>query len=392
MLARARGLTDRLIELRRQIHMHPELAFQEVETAALVARTLQDLGLRVHTGVGGTGVVAYLGKGPPVVALRADMDALPLEEANDVPYRSRVPGVMHACGHDAHVAMVLGAAMLLRETPPPVGEVRFVFQPAEEASDAEGKSGAFHMVEAGAMEGVEALIGLHVNSNLDTGKIRVGPGYLSAGVDTFHATVIGRGGHGAFPHRVVDAIYLTAQVLNALYAITSRRLDPTKPAVISVGSIHGGEADNVLPSEVTLSGTIRFFEPQVCQDIKRELERAFGVARALGGDYRLEFEREYPAIPEDAELAGLVQQVGEDLLGADNVLPPELGMGAEDFGILAAGAKATMFSLGARSTGKDAPGHSPHFDIDEQALPIGTAILAASALRYLANAANRDER
>jgi len=383
MLHRARQLQDELIRLRRQIHMYPELGFHEHRTAALVAETLSSLGLRVQTGVGGTGVVGYLGEGPPVVALRADMDALPIQEANDVPYRSQVPGVMHACGHDAHVAMVLGAAMLLTETPPPAGQVRFVFQPAEEVADDEGKSGAFHMVDAGAMEGVEALLGLHVHPNLDVGKIRIGPGYLSAGVDTFHATIIGQGGHGAFPHRALDAIYLTAQVLNALYAAISRRLDPTKPAVISVGSIHGGDADNVLPSEVALSGTIRFFEHEVCQDIKREMERAFGVARALGGDYRLEFEREYPALPEDPELAELVRQVGADLLGAENVQPPELGMGAEDFGVLAAGAKASMFSLGAKREGEAVPGHSPHFDIDERALPIGTAILTETTLRYL---------
>jgi IAA-amino acid hydrolase len=226
MFERARDLYPQLVEWRRQIHMHPELGFQEEKTAALVAETLARLGLRVQTNVGITGVVGILGEGLPTVALRADMDALPIQEANDVPYASQTPGVMHACGHDFHTAMLLGVATLLSETPPPRGQVRFLFQPLEEGIDTEGKSGAMRMVDDGALEGVDAIFGLHVYADMLSGTIGVIPGPAMAASDAFRLTVRGRGGHGAYPHKSVDPIVLAAQVINAIQTVVARRIPP----------------------------------------------------------------------------------------------------------------------------------------------------------------------
>ena len=381
-LQQAQAIQDELIRLRRIVHQHPELGFQEQRTAALVAETLQKLGLRVQTGVGKTGVIGYLGQGQPVIAIRADMDALPIQEENDVPYASRVPGVMHACGHDTHVACALGAAMLLSRDDLP-GQVRFLFQPAEEMQDEEGKSGAMRMVEEGAMEGVDAVIALHISSEVPLGVIRVSAGAVSAAVDTFYGTVRGQGCHGAYPHKGVDPIYLQAQVVLAIHAIASRRIDPVKPAVVSVGSVHGGQADNVIPDAVQLTGTVRSMDEEVRRQLHQEIERAFGVARALGGDYELRIEWGYPVMYNHPDIVELIRQVGADLLGAENVQEEEVGMGAEDFGYMTQKVPGAMFSLGGQLQGKPRPAHSPIFDIDERALPIGTAILVETVRRYL---------
>ncbi len=212
MLERAKALQADLTRWRRTIHQHPELGFQEFKTAELVAETLRSLGVKVKTQVGKTGVVGFLGEGKLVVALRADMDALPIQEANDVPYASQVPGVMHACGHDAHTAILLGVAALLHEEELP-GQVRFLFQPAEEVADEEGKSGAARMIEDGAMEGVDAVLALHVDSSQPVGTIEIDGVYISAGIDTFYATLMGTGCHGAYPHRGVDTIFISGTPL-----------------------------------------------------------------------------------------------------------------------------------------------------------------------------------
>ncbi len=392
---RAQALQDELSRTRREIHQHPELGFQEVRTGALVADTLQRLGIAAQSGVGKTGVVGRLGSGQVVVALRADMDALPLQEENDVPYKSQTPGVMHACGHDAHTAILLGVARLLAEEharAPLPGQARFLFQPAEEVSDKENKSGATRMIEDGAMEGVEAIFSLHVNSARKVGEVEVGPALISASVDTFYAAIKGDGGHGAYPHRTVDPVYLTAQVLTALYAIISRRIDPLKPGVISVGSIHGGMADNVIPERVELSGTIRSHDEATRARLREELERALAITRPLGGDYALRIDPGYPVAHDAPALAELIRGVASDVLGADNLHPPRIGMGAEDFGILALQARegGTMFGLGVvGGESTQYPGHSPHFDIDERALPIGAAILTEAILRYLEGKAQK---
>jgi len=382
MLKQAQQLQDRLIAWRRQIHIYPELGFHETRTAALVADILASLGYRVRTGVGRTGVVGERGAGPPIVAIRADMDALPIQEANEVPYASTVPGVMHACGHDAHTAIALGvAALLAGETFP--GTIRFLFQPAEEVADEEGKSGASRMIEDGAMEGVEAVLGLHVNPRQPTGDIMVEEGPASAGVDTFHVSITGEGVHAAYPHRGVDPIYIAAHVILALNGIVSRRLDPFNAAVVSVGAIHGGQVSNVIPEEVRLSGTLRYETAEVQRLLHAEIERALGVARALGGDYQLTLEIGYPPMINDAGVTSLLRQVVTDLLGADHIRPRDRGMGAEDFGYFSALAPGAMFGLGCRIEGDERLGHNPRFDLDEACLPIGAAVLAEAAMRLL---------
>jgi amidohydrolase len=382
MLHRAQEMQDRLVAWRRDIHMHPELGFQEVRTADLVARELESLGYQVRTGVGRTGVVGERGDGHPIVAIRADMDALPIQEANDVPYASQVPGVMHACGHDAHTAIALGVATLLAEESFP-GTVRFLFQPAEETSDEEGYGGASRLVQDGAMEGVDAVLALHIHVASPVGQITLDPGPSSAGVDTFWATIMGRGAHGAYPHTGLDPVYLAAHVLLALHGIVSRRLDPFDPAVITVGSIHGGTASNVIPDSVELSGTIRYQDADVQRAIHAEVERALAVARTMGGDYRLRIQTGSPPVMNDAGLVRQVEQVVADLLGPGHTGPKAKGMGGEDFAELTALVPGVMFRLGCRIEGDEREGHSATFDIDERCLPIGAAVLAETALRLL---------
>ncbi|HUW95665.1 MAG TPA: amidohydrolase [Anaerolineae bacterium] len=384
MLEAAYGLHDTLVALRRRIHQHPELGFQELETARLVAETLTSLGLTVDTGIGKTGVVGHLGHDGPTVAIRADMDALSISEANDLPYASRVPGVMHACGHDAHTAMLLGAAMLLSRMELP-GRVRLLFQPCEEGTDAEGKSGAMRMVDEGVMGGVDAVIALHVDPRVETGQVKVGEGPICAAADAFAVTIVGIGCHGAFPHLGVDPVFISAQVITAIQGIVSRRIPPEEPAVVTVGSIHGGTAANVIPPEVLLKGTIRSMKENVRRQLWEELRKSLELSRALGGDFQLEIRPGFPVLSNDAAMAGLIRQVATDLLGEDNVQRETAEMGAEDFSILASEAPGAMFSLGVKRPGseKTLQLHSPNFDVDEEALPIGAAILGEAARRYL---------
>ena len=382
MLNRARSMQERLTCWRREIHQYPELGFRETRTAALVAGVLQSLGYRVRTGVGRTGVVGDRGDGHPIVAIRADMDALPIQEENDVPYASCIPGVMHACGHDAHTAILLGVAMLLAKEPFP-GTLRLLFQPAEEVSDKEGMSGASRMVQDGAMEGVDAVLALHVYPACRVGEIAVEAGPASAGVDTFWVTITGQGGHGAYPHKGIDPIHIAGHVILALHTIISRRVDPFEAAVISLGSIHAGRAANVIPDKVDLSGTIRYQQPDVQRQLHTEIERALEVARALGGDYTFRLEDGGPPMINDAAVVEVIRQVAADLLGVENVKAGERTMGAEDFGRLSSLAPGAMFRLGCQIVGEERRGHSPTFDLDERCLPVGVAVLAESALRLL---------
>jgi amidohydrolase len=384
MLKQAQELQSQLVAWRRDLHMHPELGFQETRTAAVVAEALGKLGYRVRSGVGRTGVLGELGQGRPVVAIRADMDALPIQEANPVPYASTLPGVMHACGHDAHVAMALGAAQLLAGASWP-GTVRFLFQPSEEAGDAEGLSGAPRMIEDGAMQGVDFVIAQHVDTDTPVGTIRIDAGPASGGVDSFFGQVIGRGAHGARPHEAIDPFCLAAHVILALNTIVSRHLSPFDPAVVSLGSIHGGHTQNVIPDQIDLTGTLRYTESRVQNQIHAEIERAFQVTRALGGDYKLRFERGSLPMMNHPDAVELIRNVAGDVLGPEHVLSMEKDLGAEDFATFLAAAPGAMFLLGARRTGDERLAHNPRFDIDEAALPVGTAILAASALRLLNN-------
>jgi amidohydrolase len=387
MLNKAQNIASQLIDWRRDFHRHPELGFQEKRTAARVAQVLEGLGYRVRAGVGKTGVVADLGQGAPRVAIRADMDALPILEANETPYASTMPGVMHACGHDAHTAMVLGVATLLA---PEIakdenlhGSVRMLFQPSEEANDSEGISGAPRMIHDGAMDGVDAVLALHVDPLTPVGDIRIAAGPFSGGVDSFFATIYGKGGHGAWPHATIDPIYLSSLVILALHGIVSRRLDPFAPAVVTIGSLCGGQAENVIPDRVELSGTIRFLERQVQGQIHTEIERALQIARTLGGDYQLKIVKGTPPMHNDEGVVQTIRQAAADLLGVEHIFPPLDSLGAEDFGCFSEIAPGAMFSLGCGFIGERHMLHNPHFDLDEGCLPIGAAILAETALRLL---------
>lgn len=383
-LKAAEALRDEIVGWRRQIHMHPELGFQEKRTAALAAGVLRGLGLQVREGVGRTGVVGSLGSGHPCVAIRADMDALPMQEVNDLPYASQVPGVMHACGHDGNTAMALGAASILVGLPNrPQGEVRFLFQPCEENVDAEGKSGAQRLIDDGALDGVDAVMTLHVMSTMPAGHVAVSGGYMLAAADSWEATLTGQGCHGAYPHLGVDPFFLLAQVIQAINGIVSRRVDPLRPGVVSIGAIQGGEAGNIIPREVQLRGTIRSFDDETRRCLHQELERALALARALGGDYTLALREGVPATYNDPAVAETIRAAAASLLGADAVAAQEAGMGAEDFAFMLQRAPGVAFQFGVQRGDEQRLHHSPDFDFDDSVLFKGAAVLAEAACRLL---------
>ena len=390
MLQRARTLSEPLVSLRREIHRQPELGFQEHQTAQLIATRLAQLGIAVRQGVAKTGVVGDLGTSGPRIALRADMDALPIQEENDVPYASQVPGVMHACGHDVAVACLLGAAQLLAEEAAAGrldGRVRFLFQPSEESQDAEGLSGGMRMVREGVMDEVDAVVALHVWADAPVGEMTVREGTMTAYPDKFVLVVKGQEAHGAYPHRGFDAIVLSAQVINALQTVVSRRMDPTRGRVLTIGTIQGGAKDNILAGKVSMTGTIRTFEPETRAALLAEMERACGVARALGGDFELQVIPGYVPVVNDRAITALVRQVGADLLGAGNVHEAPLEMGGEDFSYFAEKAPGCFFFLGGATTGEPKRlHHHPRFDVDERCLPLGAALLAEVTVRYLRRA------
>ncbi len=338
--------------------------------------------------MGKTGVVGELGAGDgPTIAIRADMDALPILEANDTPYRSETAGNMHACGHDGHTAMLLGVAHLLKQEFAGGGlrgKVRFLFQPAEEDTGGEAMSGAPMMIRDGALDGVDAVIALHVDSTQPLGEITIRAGRSSAAVDTFRAWITATGGHGAYPHEGTDPLWMLGPLLMALHGIVARRINPLQPAVVSLGEIRGGAASNVIPAEVFLQGTLRSFDPEVREQLLEEVERALALVRAFGGDYRLEIERGYPAGQNHPEASAWLERTAIDLLGQGAIDKTRAGMGAEDFAYMTQQAPGAMFKLGAAVGDFTRAHHTPVFDIDERALPIGSAILAETARRFLA--------
>jgi len=384
-LEKAKTIEEQIIEWRRDIHMHPELGFEETRTSRMVADTLKEMGIEVEVGVAETGIVARIGEGAPRVGIRADMDALPIDEANDVPYKSQTPGVMHACGHDAHTAILLGVARMLTEMDDrPAGEIRLLFQPSEEKwRDSDGHSGGSLMVEEKAADDLDAVIALHVSSTDPVGQVSITTGNALAAVDTFEGTIIGEGTHGAAPHNGLDPIWLQAQVINAIQAIRSRRLNPTDSSVITVGAIHAGSAPNVIPNEVKLLGTIRSYTEEVRSEQHKLLEEAFAMARHYGGDYTLKISRGYPSMYNDPDVASLMREVSVDLIGADKTKEGKPGMGAEDFSYMSQKAPGTMIMLGAKYDDMNRPHHSPIFDINEEAFHVGAAVLAESAIRLL---------
>ena len=389
LLDRARGFEAELIDLRRSLHQTPELSFAETGTAARLATLTGALGWTVRTGVGRTGVVAELANGAgPVIALRADMDALPIQETNDVSYRSTVPGVMHACGHDAHMSMLVGAARLIADARQrgdmPTGTVRLLFQPSEEASDSDNKSGATRMVEDGAMRGVDAVFGIHIGAHLSSGIAFISPGSIMAGSDIFTASVRGKAAHAARPHEGVDAIVLASHVILACQNAVARRLAPRQEGVLTIGMIEGGTAENILADSVMMRGTVRYFDEDVRNVLHRELESACRVGDVLGGKVELDLRHGYPPVINDARATQTALNAVRSTLGGENVQSFEPMMGAEDFAILAREAPGCFFWLGAALT-PAREHHHPNFDVDESALAKGAASLAACALAALSD-------
>jgi len=384
MLEKAQKHQDQIVAWRRDFHMYPELGFKETRTAGIVADELRKMGIKVQTEVGITGVVGTLGEGSPVVGIRADMDALPIQEENNVPYASQTPNVMHACGHDAHVAILLGVAKMLSEMPDrPPGEIRFIFQPSEEEWDEELGSGAVRMIEDGALEGVDRILALHVISEIPRGQVEVVSGVFSAAADTFSGEIIGKGGHGARPHETVDPIFIFAQVVNAISGIRSRQIDPLCPSVISLGSVQGGTADNTIPDRVVFNGTIRSFDNVTRKQLFEDLEQALAVSRTFGGDYILTIEDGLPGMYNDPEVAELLGQVVVDLIGVEYLQPGKADTSADDYVYMTQLAPGAMFVLGVEPEGIPRYHHSPNFDIYEGDLHIGAAILAETTCRLL---------
>jgi amidohydrolase len=383
MLKQSHAIYEDLVHWRRDFHLHPELGFTEKRTSEIVANELEKMGYKVRRGVGRTGVVADLGdENGPTIAIRADMDALPIVEADDREYASLTPGIMHACGHDSHTSMALGvAALLVKEKFP--GRVRFLFQPSEEMGDDEGISGAPRMIEDGALAGVDFVIAQHVDPHEPVGTMAISAGPASGGVDSWFGKIIGMGGHGAYPDQTVDPFYILSHVIMALNAIVSRRLHPFQPAVVSIGTLNGGFAQNVIPEMVEITGTLRYADPEIHPQIREEIRRAFEISRNLGGDYELRFEYGGPPMINHASAADLLREAGIAVLGKENVHPMKPTLGAEDFGSFTEKVPGAMFTLGTLIEGDERILHHPRFDIDERAMPVGTAILAEAVLKFL---------
>ena len=381
------AVRDELIADRRHLHANPELAFEEHETAAYVAARLRSLGIETQTGVGGTGVKGVIrgGRAGRTVMLRADMDALPIQEESDKPYRSTRPGVMHACGHDGHTAILLAVARILAARPETLaGNVVLCFQPAEERPP----GGAIKMIEDGVMDDpkVDAVFGLHLSSQ-PVGTVGMRGGASQASADTFRAEIIGVGGHAARPHAAVDPVLIAANVVTTLHTIVSREVDPLQSAVITVGTIQAGTVPNVIPRSATLSGTVRTLDEDVRQKLaKRIQETIVGIARAMGGDATVDYAFGYPVMVNDEAMTEFVRSVAHEVVGEERTRynhPPI--MPSEDVGYFISRVTGCYFNLGVLNEAKGitVANHNPGFDIDEDAPPVGVAMLVRIVERYL---------
>ncbi|MGL5081401.1 MAG: M20 metallopeptidase family protein [Microcoleaceae cyanobacterium] len=382
-----RDLHPRLVYWRRQLHQRPELAFQEKLTAEFVAHHLSQWGIDFQAGVAQTGIVATIeGVQPgPVLAIRADMDALPIQEENEVPYKSLHDGVMHACGHDGHTAIALGTAHYLANHRQHFkGTVKFIFQPAEE-----GPGGAKPMIAAGVLRNpdVDAIIGLHLWNNLPLGTVGVRTGALMAAVEQFECTILGKGGHGAMPHQTVDPIVVAAQIITALQSIVSRNVNPIQSAVVTVGSLHAGHAHNVIPGKATMEGTVRYFDPSYEGFFHQRIEQIIaGICQTYGATYDLNYRSLYPPLVNNAQMANLVQSVAETVVETPaGIVPDCQTMGGEDMAFFLQQVPGCYFFLGSANVEKNLayPHHHPCFDFDETALAMGVELFVRCVEKFL---------
>ena len=386
LMREAEAAAPETVEIRRHLHRHPELSFEEYRTAELIANELRRAGYQVTEGVGKTGVVGLLASERPgrTILVRADIDALPIQEVEGRPYGSGTPNVMHACGHDAHVAIALQTAKIVaRHRDAWAGQVKFAFQPAEETI-----GGAEAMIAEGVLENPrpDAVVGLHVWSPLPAGVVGVKAGPLMASADEVRITIKGRGAHGAMPHLGVDPIAVAAQVITTLQTIVAREIHPLQPALVTIGRIHGGSAYNIIPDQVEMAGTVRAFDPNLRQYLIDRVEAIVaGVCAATRAEYTFQPLYGCPAVHSDEQIAEFVRSVATDLVGAENVVVPEQTMGGDDMAYFLDAVPGCYFFLGGAdpTVGSGPSHHRADFDIDERCLPIGTAVLAKSVLEFL---------
>ncbi|MBD2626794.1 M20 family metallopeptidase [Trichormus variabilis] len=381
----ATTLAPRLVEIRRHIHLHPELSGQEYQTSAFVAGVLSSSGLHVEEGVGKTGVIGELQgtkQNDRVLAIRTDMDALPIQERSGLDYASRIEGVMHACGHDVHTTVGLGTAMVLSQVATELeGNVRFLFQPAEEIAQ-----GANWMVKDGVMDHVSAILGVHVFPSIPAGSIGIRYGALTAAADNLEIIIIGESGHGARPHEAVDAIWIASQVITALQQAISRTQNPLRPVVLSIGQINGGRAPNIIADKVQLLGTVRSLHPETRAQLPNWIESIVSnLCNSYGAKYQVNYRQGVPSVQNDYALTQLLQSSAEEAWSSEFVqVLPEPSLGAEDFSVYLEHAPGSMFRLGVGYKDRiiNHPLHHPQFEVDESAIITGVVTLAYAAYKY----------
>lgn len=377
----------KVVRFRRYLHQHPELSYQEEKTAAFVANRLEEIGLEVKTQIGGLyGVTGLLrgAKSGPTVALRADLDALPIQDAKQAEYKSTVPGVMHACGHDGHTSILLGVAEILSEIRDEIeGQVLFIFQPAEEVPP----GGAVAMVQAGVMDQVDGVFGLHLWAPHLTGTIGVRSGELMAAADNFTIEIQGKGGHGGMPHQTTDPIVVASHLVIQLQSIVSRQIDPQKVAVISVCKIEAGDSHNVIPDTCKILGTVRTFDVGVRDFIIERMNDACeGISKVFGANCKLSYQYGYPAVINHPEQAELVRQVAADIVGHQEVKEVAPITGGEDFSYFLQQVPGAFCFVGCGHPDQyQGAHHHPGFDLDEESLKVGMELLATVAIRFLQN-------
>jgi amidohydrolase len=385
----AASVLESTIQNRRHLHAHPELSFQEHQTVAFVAAKLDELGI-TYKPMATTGLVALIAGDKPsdqVVALRADMDALPIQETNEVAYKSTNAGVMHACGHDAHTASLLGTAAILQQLKAEFGgTIKLIFQPAEELLP----GGANQMIQEGVLENPkpQAVLGQHVMPFIETGKVGFRSGKYMASTDELYVTVKGKGGHAAQPQQNIDPVMITAQILVSLQQIVSRTANPNTPSVLSFGKVEANGATNVIPNEVKLEGTFRTMDEAWRAEAHIRMKKmAEGIAESMGGSCEFEIKKGYPFLVNEEKLTAQAKQYAEDYLGKENVLDLDIWMAAEDFAYYSQVADACFYRLGTRNEAKGITSsvHTPTFDIDENAFAISTGLMAYIALKRLGN-------